>query len=84
MNSRYGKGFRYCSHCRAWFREVVRCPICGKLLRSRSKWRKSEAKEIDPEKYGVKVEDAPNAAPRRSSTKADAGYASTAGGHHVQ
>jgi len=61
----YSKGYKYCTRCQAFYRvESARCPVCGVLLRSNPRKRKSmrfKALEITPdlerelEKIDVKV-----------------------------
>ena len=49
----YSKGYRYCTRCRVFYKvESARCPICGVLLRSNPRKRKSmkfKALEITPD-----------------------------------
>ena len=55
----YRDGWKYCSRCRISVKTLKnRCPICGKRLRSNPRNSKTRRKRINPEKYGIKTEEA--------------------------
>jgi len=59
INARsYANGYRYCTRCRVYIKtEDFRCPNCHTLLRVSPRKNRRVRKAVDPEKYGIKIEE---------------------------